>query len=413
MSRIDDLIAESCPEGVEYLALGELGTFVRGSDLQKKDFTDSGIGCIHYGQIYTFYGTSTATTTSFVSPLLAASLRKARPGDLVIATTSENVEDVAKAVAWLGESEIAIGGHSCVFSHDLDPLYLAYYFQTGMFSNAKRKFAKGVKVKEVATHELARIRIPVPPREIQQEITQLLTKAESLVTGLEAELQLELGERRRQYEYYRDALFSFQHNGKARWVPMSEVGEFIRGRRFTKQDVVPTGIASIHYGEIYTHYGTSTTTTVSQVRPDLAPRLRFARSGDVVVAAVGETVEDVGKAVAWLGDGEVAVHDDCFVFRHSLNPKFVAYWLQTTALNGEKGKHVSRAKVKRLSGESLGKLTIPVPSPEEQARVVDILDHFNALVAELSASLSAELAVRRPQYEYYRDRLLTFEEAPA
>ena len=85
---------------------------------------------------------------------------------------------------------------------------------------------------------------------------------------------------------------------------LGDIGELIRGRRFTKNDVVPDGLGSIHYGEIYTRYGTSTTTTFSQVRADLAPQLRFARPGDVVIAAVGETVEDVGKAVAWLGDGD-------------------------------------------------------------------------------------------------------------
>lgn len=399
MSLIDDLIAELCPHGVKHEMMGEMGTFVRGSGLQKKDFTETGVGCIHYGQIYTYYGTSTTTTKSFVSPELAATLRRARPGNLVIATTSENIDDVGKSVAWLGESEIVIGGHSCVFAHDLDPLYVAYYFQTEAFDSAKRRFAKGVKVKELATHELARIHIPVPPRKIQREIVRVLTTMESLKA------------RRRQYAYYRDALLTFDEAGGVRRAPMCEVGEFIRGRRFTKADMVPTGIGSIHYGEIYTHYDTSTTTTISQVRPDLLPRLRFAHPGDVVVASVGETVEDVGKAVAWLGDGDVAVHDDCFVFRHSLNPQFVSYWFQTTALNAEKAKYVSRAKVKRLSGESLGKLAIPVPSPEEQARVVDILNTFVASVDDLSVVLPAELAARRQQYEYYRDRLLTFEEA--
>jgi type I restriction enzyme S subunit len=192
---------------------------------------------------------------------------------------------------------------------------------------------------------------------------------------------------------------------------MGEVGTFTRGRRFTKSDVASVGIGSIHYGEIYTHYGTWATQTLSRVRPELAPSLRFARTGDVVIAAVGETVEDVCKAVAWLGDEEVAVHDDCFIFRHSMNPKFVSYYFQTSAFHAEKAKHVARAKVKRVSGESLARLRIPVPPADEQERIVAILDAFHALVNDLSNDLPAELNARQQQYEHYRDRLFVFAEA--
>ena len=192
---------------------------------------------------------------------------------------------------------------------------------------------------------------------------------------------------------------------------MNEIGSFIRGRRFTKEDYVPDGIGCIHYGDIYTQYGTSTSQTVSHVRAELASILRFAQLGDLVIAAVGETVEDVGKAVAWLGTDEIAIHDDCFVFRHSMNPKFVSYCFQTTAFNAAKSKFVARAKVKRLSGENLGKLSIPVPPPEEQARIAAILDAFDALVNDLTSGLPAEIAARRTQYAHYRDRLLSFREA--
>ena len=140
MSRIDSLIAEHCPSGVPVHALGDVGEFVRGNGLQRKDFIEDGVGCIHYGQIYTFYGTATRTTKSFVTPQLATILRKADPGDLVVTTTSENIEDVGKAVAWLGDADIAIGGHSCVYSHCLNPLYAAYFFQSAEFRRQKKKF---------------------------------------------------------------------------------------------------------------------------------------------------------------------------------------------------------------------------------------------------------------------------------
>ena len=195
------------------------------------------------------------------------------------------------------------------------------------------------------------------------------------------------------------------------WALMGEVGEFFRGRRFTKNDVVPEGIGSIHYGEIYTRYGVSADTALSHIRPELAPSLRFAKTGDLVIAAVGETVEDVCKAVAWLGEDDVAIHDDCFAYRHSLNPKFVSYYFQTGRFHADKAQHVARAKVKRISGVSLAKLPIPVPPMKEQERIVAILDTFDALVTDQVIDLGAEIKARRQQYEHYRDRLLAFDTA--
>jgi len=192
---------------------------------------------------------------------------------------------------------------------------------------------------------------------------------------------------------------------------MGAIGSFIRGRRFTKTDLMDRGIPAIHYGDIYTTLGTSASSTTSHVRPDMAGKLRFAHHGDVVIAAVGETVEDVGKAVAWLGEEDVAIHDDCFLFRHEMNPKFVSYFLQTHAFHSQKNRYVARAKVKRLSSENLARIRMPVPSAEEQERIVSILDKFDALVNNLSSGLPAEIAARRRQYEHYRDRLLTFREA--
>jgi type I restriction enzyme S subunit len=132
-----------------------------------------------------------------------------------------------------------------------------------------------------------------------------------------------------------------------------------------------------------------------------------------VIATVGETVEDVGKAVAWVGCERVAIHDDTFLFRSDLDPTYVSYCMQTADFHSQKNKYVARAKVKRLSGESLAKIQIPVPSLDEQARIVSILDKFEALVNDPSIGIPAELGARRKQYEYYRDRLMTFEETVA
>ena len=147
---------------VEVVTLGEIGTFVRGSGLQKKDFTPSGVGCIHYGQIYTYYGTCADKTKSFVSYEFAQKARKAKTGDLIIATTSENDDDVCKAVVWLGDDEIAVSSDACFYTHKMNPKYVAYYFQADSFQKQKRSFITGTKVRRVNATDLAKIKIPIP-----------------------------------------------------------------------------------------------------------------------------------------------------------------------------------------------------------------------------------------------------------
>lgn len=265
---------------------------------------------------------------------------------------------------------------------------------------------------------MSKLLIPIPcpgnPEKslaIQSEIVRILDK----FTELTAELTAELTMRKKQYNYYRDQLLSFKE-GEVEWKTLGEIGEFIRGKRFTKADYVEDGgISVIHYGEIYTRYGVYTTHSLSQVRADMAASLRYAKHGDVVITDVGETVEDVGKAVAWLGDDDITIHDHCYAFRHSLNPKFISYYMQTDSFISEKAKYVARTKVNTLLINGFSKIMIPVPYPKdhekslkEQARIVAILDKFDTLTNSITEDLPREIELRQKQYEYYRDLLFSF-----
>lgn len=409
--------------GVEWKALGDVAELMRGNGLQKKDFTETGVPAIHYGQIYTYYGLSTTETRSFVSPELARQLRKVNKGDVVITNTSENIDDVGKALVYLGERQAVTGGHATVVKpgNCLLGKYFAYFTQTDTFASDKKRYAKGTKVIDVSATDMAKIKIPVPcpanPQKslaIQAEIVRILDAFSAVTNELTCELTCEITSRKKQYQHYRDQLLQFEIVD-VEWKPLGEIGEFIRGKRFTKADYVDDGIGVIHYGEIYTRYGTWTDHVLSKVRRELAGSLRFAKTGDIVIAGVGETVEDVGKAVAWLGPGDVAIHDDSYAFRHSMNPTFIAYAMQTAAFIAEKAKHVSRGKVNRLLIDGMTRVRVPIPYPNdlrrslaEQARIVGILDRFDTLTNSLTESLPREIVLRQQQYAHYRDRLLSF-----
>lgn len=194
-------------------------------------------------------------------------------------------------------------------------------------------------------------------------------------------------------------------------MALGEIGNFTRGAGIQKTDFKESGVGCIHYGQIHTHYGTWAKETKSFVSQEYSARLRKARKGDLVIATTSEDDEAVAKAVAWLGDEDVAVSTDAYIFHHTIDPKYVAYFFQTESFQSQKKPHITGTKVRRISGERLAKIQIPVPPIEEQERIVAILDNFDALVNDLSSGLPAEIRARRQQYEHYRDRLLTFAEA--
>jgi len=169
-----------------------------------------GYPCIHYGQIYTRYGTYAKETLTFVSNEVAEKSKKASTNDIVMAVTSENVEDVCKCVAWLGDSDIAVSGHTAIIKHNQNAKYLAYYFQTNHFFKQKEKLAHGTKVIEVTPDALNDVIIPIPPLEEQERIVSILDKLDTLVNDLTSGIPAEIEARQKQYEYYRDKLLTFK-----------------------------------------------------------------------------------------------------------------------------------------------------------------------------------------------------------
>lgn len=200
---------ESKDSGVRLVSLGELGTFIRGNGLQKSDFVDSGIPCIHYGEIHTYYKTFAHHTKSFVSAKTAEKLKKAQYGNLVIAGVSENKEDACKAVVYLGKDDVCISGDSFAFSHSQNPKFIGYMLQTQAFSEYKQKYTYGTKVMRMHIDKLKQFKIPIPPLEVQQEIVRILDKFEDLTQNLQQGLPAEIQARKKQYEYYREMLLSF------------------------------------------------------------------------------------------------------------------------------------------------------------------------------------------------------------
>ena len=187
--------------------------------------------------------------------------------------------------------------------------------------------------------------------------------------------------------------------------PLNEIGTFTRGRRFVRTDVVSEGVPCIHYGDMYTYYGVKADTTPTFLTEETAKKLRFAQKGDVVIVGAGENDIDIGVGVAWMGKEDVVVHDACYIFKHSMNPIYLSYFMRSNNYHQQIRMGVVDGKICSISAKELGRTLIPLPSLQEQERIVGILDTFEASIQ----NLEAQLEQRQKQYEYYREKLLTFE----
>lgn len=197
-------------KNVEYVKLKDIAEIIRGGNFQKKDFVENGRPCIHYGQIYTRYGASANTTFTFVSDEVFNKSKQAKPNDIVMAVTSENVEDVCKCVVWCGNENIAVSGHTAIIHHNINAKYLGYYFSTSHFYNDKVKLVHGTKVMEVTPSSLNEVLIPLPTPKEQERIAKLVENYDKICSEFISKIPAEIEKRQKQYDFYRDKLLNFK-----------------------------------------------------------------------------------------------------------------------------------------------------------------------------------------------------------
>ncbi|MGT5818119.1 restriction endonuclease subunit S [Escherichia coli] len=395
---------------VEWVALNKLATFLKGKSLPKEKITPDGNRyCIHYGELFTHYGPIIDKVCSKTNQAINESILSEK-NDVLMPTSDVTPRGLATA-SCIQESGVILGGDILIIRcSGVDGRYLSNF----IINNKKKilQMVKGSTVYHLYAKDIGKLLIPIPcpnnPEKslaIQSEIVRILDK----FTALTAELTAELNMRKKQYNYYRDQLLSFNTEDVPH-LPMGQkdIGEFIRGGTFQKKDFIDAGVGCIHYGQIYTYYGTYTEKTKTYISTALAKKCKKAQKGDLIIATTSENDEDVCKAVAWLGSEDIAVSSDACIYKHNLNPKYVSYFFQTEQFQNQKRQYITGAKVRRVNADNLSKILIPVPSMEIQERIVSILDKFDTLTNSITEGLPREIELRQKQYEYYRDLLFSF-----
>ncbi len=399
MSRLDELIAELCPDGVEYKKIGDIATDIfRGAGIKREDVTSEGIPCVRYGEIYTTYGIWFDECVSHTQLDKVQTPKFFEHGDILFVITGESIEDIAKSTAYIGHEKCLAGGDIVVVKHHEDPKYLSYALAT---SNARKQKSAG-KVKSKVVHSsvpaISSIEIPVPPLPVQREIVRILDNFTLLTAELTAKLTAELTARKKQYEYYHKSLLTF--GSEITWGKIGDIGKISMCKRIMKSETSPTG--DVPFYKIGT-FGKQADAYISgQTFNRYKSEYPYPNKGDILISAagtIGRTVVFDGRPsyfqdsnIVWVANDETLV----------LN-KFLYYWYQTNPWRISTGGTISR-----LYNDNIAGAKVPILPIDMQRKIINILDHFSAIWNDITIGLPAEIAARQKQYEYYRDKLLTF-----
>lgn len=398
MSKLDELIAELCPDGVDVYTVGDIcdlitdytaaGSFadiarnvsyitdgkgfaqlIRTTDLKSRFENDDKFVYVNK-HAYEYLWRVHLDVDSIVMPNVG------NCGEVYYVTK----DALPYAYNVLGPNAILVR------STKADLKYLYYLFCNKEFQIQLSKITSNTGQTKFNKTNFKQLKLPVPPIEIQREIVNIL----DCFTSYQNELAAELAARKKQYEYYRDDLFTFSENTPdVKWVKMSAIADIKRGIRVVKKDLNLT--------EGYPVFQNCLTPLGYYNEANFPAETAFV----IGAGAAGEI--GYSKGMFWAAD-------DCYclVCSESIIPRYAYYWLLKN--QNYLFSRVRKASVPRLARNFIEDLLTPVPLLAEQQRIVDILDRFDKLCNDISQGLPAEIEMRRKQYEYYRDKLLTFKE---
>ena len=379
MSRLEELIEKLCPDGVEYKKIIDVADVSIGEFVHKsKQNPNSQYPVFNGGTSNTgFYDEYNRTANKII-----ISARGANAGFVNRVFTN----------FWSGNSCYTVD-----FSNDAVNWNFAFYW---LKSKEKKLLGEQQKggIPAVSKKQVESFPIPVPPLEVQDEIVKILDNF--------TELTAELTARKKQYEHYlENLLFSAKD---VKMVTLGEITSFYngdRGKNYPKvSEMVEEGIPFVNAGDID---GTVDYANCNKITREKYCSMSGAKlkKGDILYCLRGSTGKN---GIYELNEGTVASSLVAIRASESINYKFLYYLLNSSIEKAQRLKYDTGAAQPNLSAKNVREYIFPVPPLEEQQRIVDILDRFDKLCNDISEGLPAEIEARQKQYEYYRDKLLSF-----
>ena len=403
MSKINDLISTLCPDGVPFKILGEIGNFYSGlSGKSKDDFKDGNAVLITYMNVYS----NLELKTDVEDRVYVGENEKQNTvqyGDVLFTGSSETPDECGMSSVLTIPTEKELYLNSFCFGYRFNepdmflPGFTKHLFRSDDLRNQITRTASGVTRFNVSKKKMENVKIPVPPLEVQREIVRVLDN----FTLLTAELTAELTVRRKQYEYYRNNILSF--NSQVIWKTLGQIGKISMCKRIMKNETSAQG--DVPFYKIGT-FGKQADAYISwETFEKYRNQYSYPKKGDILISAagtIGRTVVFDGKPAYFQDSNIVWIDND----ESQVLNTFLYYWYQTNPWKASTGGTIAR-----LYNDNIAKAKVPVLPIEVQRRLVKTLDNFDAVCNDLNIGLPAEIAARKKQYEYYRDKLLTFKEA--
>ena len=372
---MQELIKELCPDGVEFRKLGEVCEIKRGVRVVKNDLINDGKYPVFQNSLiplgYYDKNNYPANITFVISAGAAGE----------IGYTEEPI--------WAADDWLTIISPNNIINKFI---YYCLIANKLFFVSKVRR----ASVPRLSRTVVDNFEIPIPPLEIQSEIVRIL----DTFTAHTAELQAELQARKEQYEYYRNKLLTFDENDeRVKWIKLGEIGNTCMCKRIMKHQT--SDIGEVPFFKIGT-FGKEADAFISyEFYDEYKNKYSFPRKGEILISASGT----IGRTVIY--DGQDAYFQDSNIIwiqndESKVLNKYLYYYYQIIEWNVEGGT------IKRLYNTNLSKTIIAYPPLSEQKRIISILDKFESLVNDLSEGLPAEIAAVQEQYEYYRNKLLTF-----
>ena len=382
MSRLAELIAQLCPDGVEYRALGDVAELKRGEAVTRKEVVEGQVPVIAGGREPAYYID-----------------RSNRQGETIVIAGSGAY---AGFVSFWDEPIFVSDAFSIVVDRSVLQPRFVYHWLSGR-QEAIHALKSGGGIPHVYPKDVAKLRCPFPPLEVQREIVRILDQ----FTTLEAELEAELEARRTQYVHYRTHVLSYESlaaRGPVNVIELQDVGVVRMCKRIHKAETNTQG--DIPFFKISTFGGTPTSFVSAELYGKYKEKYPYPKKGDLLISAAG-TIGQIVRfdgADAYFQDSNIVwlEHDESIVLN-----RYLYYVYLNTRWTTDGGT------IKRLYNNRILEQQICVPPIETQITIADLLDRFDALVNDISSGLPAEIAARRTQYEHYRDRLLSFPEKKA
>lgn len=387
MNKLDELIQQLCPDGVEWVKLEDIGVF-ENVGIDKKTIPGQPlVSLLNYVDVYkNIYIDNSIPQMIVSSPINKIKACSCEKGDIFITPTSETKDDIGHASVITETLENTVYSYHIMRFRLADinmttSFYIRYLFDADILKKQIYKLAKGLTRYGLSKNDFAKIEIPLPSLPVQEEIVRILDTFTESTNNLKEQIQT----RRKQYEYYRNQLLTFDTSRTdVEWEALNDCCVVQRGIRVVKKNLMEEG-------------------TVPVFQNSIAPMGYYDKSNYPAnvsyIICAGSSSGSIGFCTVpfWAADDCL-----CVLSKGDIDNKFIYYYLQ--AQHSYIKTKVRGGAMPRLSRQVVDNLKFPIPPLTEQKRIVNILDQFEASIT----NLELQLKQREKQYEYYRNQLLDF-----